>query len=102
MKKVVTTGNESFTHDVTEHIVFNILKTTTQKNVTVYGKIDKEGDNIGVFTYDKQSNHVTTQVKPFSDLTEGEFVAIFKDVTTCILELVDTLKEDVVVEESEE
>lgn len=72
MEKKTLSSTESFTETVSEDVMIEFAKNTTSMNVNVYGRVLKQGAEVGTITYDKGGNNATLSFKPFDALTFEE------------------------------
>ncbi len=87
LKKIKTTSTETFEQQVSEKVNITFTKVVTANNTTIYGKITKDGADAGNVSYDKNTDHVTMQAKPFSSFTTEEVTALYTAIPECINEL---------------
>lgn len=87
MKKIKATATESFEENVTKNIKLDFVRISTSSNTTISGTIVKDDAKIGSCTYDKSTDVVTTQLKPFSTLTADEFSSLYTAIAACLADL---------------
>lgn len=88
MEKKTLNSMEQFTETVSEDVVIDFTKNTNTMNVSVYGRILKQGAEVGSITYDKGGNNMTLSYKPFDALTFEEKNIICQKAMPCISELI--------------
>ena len=64
-------------------------KTVKGTGTSIYGKIIKEGTEVGQVSYDESGGYLITTIKPFSSLTKDEVAALYAEVPTCIDEMLN-------------
>ena len=88
MKK--KTSNSTVSYDpvvLSENAAINFTHVTNQSGTTVYGKITKDGAEVGNVAYDSRGGYLNTSLKPFDALTQEEVAAVYANVPTCISEI---------------
>lgn len=90
MKK--KTENSTVNYDpvqVNEMLSINFTKVTGSKGVTIYGKVMKDGAEVGSVSYDAAGDYLITNLKPFSKVDAEEVVGIYAQIPECIQELLE-------------
>ena len=88
MKK--KSSNSTVSYDpvvLSENANINFTRVTNQSGTTVYGKITKDGAEVGNVAYDSRGGYMNTSLKPFYALTKEEVAAVYANVPTCISEI---------------
>jgi len=52
-------------------------KITNASGTTIYGKVEKNGAEVGSISFETKGNYLITTVKPYSELTAEETATIF-------------------------
>ena len=87
MKKKSENSSVSFDPVVVgENVDITFTRVTNANGTTVYGKITKNGANVGNVAYDSSGGYMNTSLKPFDALTKEEVAAIYSTVPECINE----------------
>ena len=79
-------------HKVTEAVNLHFRKEENGNNVTVYGYIMKNGNEIGVISYDQVRNSLSTTIKQYADMTMEEVKAVYAAAPDCIDEILNGLR----------
>lgn len=90
MKK--KTSNATVSYDpvaVSENTAINFTHVVAAGCTTVYGKIVKDGTEVGSVAYDSRGGYLNTSLKPFAALTEDEVRAVYEQVPACIGEILE-------------
>ncbi len=72
---------------LSEAAAVHFTRTTDASGTTIYGKIVKEGAEVGNVAYSSKGGYMNTSLKPFSALTEGEVKSLYAQVPDCISEV---------------
>lgn len=71
---------------LSENVKITFNRVTNAKGTTVYGKILKNGAEVGNVAYDSAGGYMNTCLKPFSSLTKEEVVAVYAVIPECVYE----------------
>ncbi len=88
MKK--KSSNSSVSYDpvvLSENASINFTRVSNTNGTTVYGKIVKDGAEVGNVAYDSRGGYMNTSLKPFAALTQEEVSAVYATVPGCINEI---------------
>lgn len=86
------TENATITYDpemVSEDTRVTFTKISNAKGVTIYGKIEKDGAEVGSISYEQEGNYLITSLKPFNSLTDEEAAAILNSTLGWIGEVLE-------------
>ena len=72
---------------LSETAFLDFVKTIDAAGTTVYGKIVKDGTEVGNVAYSSKGGYMNTCLKPFDSLTVEEVKALYDQVPDCISEI---------------
>lgn len=74
---------------ISEAASIQFHKTVNSAGTTIYGKVTKDGAEVGNVSYDESGGYLITSVKPFGSLTKEEVAELYAQVPTCIDEMLN-------------
>lgn len=87
MKKVTQNATITFEPEViNENTTVTFTKVTNAKGSTLYGKVQKDGAEVGSISYEDTGNFLVISLKPISKLTAEEQATICQNTPTWIAE----------------
>lgn len=87
MKKVTQNATITFEPEViNENTTVTFTKVTNAKGSTLYGKVQKDGAEVGSISYEDSGNFLIISLKPISKLTAEEQAAICQNTLMWISE----------------
>lgn len=89
MNKVKETGTVSYEDERIEgtEIDAAFTKTVSQGSTTVFGRLKKNGSEVGNVTWDAKNGHLLTNIKPLNDVSMEEITAVYKAIPVCLTEI---------------
>ena len=88
MKAKTMNATVSYDPEVISDVTnINFTKVTNASGTTIYGKIEKNGVEVGNVSYEDKGDYLITSIKPFSNLTADEVSGIYTAVPRCISEI---------------
>lgn len=69
---------------ISEATSIQFTKNVRSTGTTIYGKILKDGAEVGNVSYEESADYLITSIKPVSQLTKEEIEEIYAQVPTCI------------------
>ncbi|MBR2007131.1 MAG: hypothetical protein IKA01_04055 [Alistipes sp.] len=72
---------------ISETTNVQFTKSVKSTGTAIYGKILKDGAEVGQVSYEETGDYMITSVKPFSKLTKEEVAELYAQVPTCIDEM---------------
>lgn len=74
---------------ISEVASVHFTKSVKQTGTSIYGKILKDGAEVGQVSYEESGGYLITSVKPFSSLTKEEVSELYAQVPACIDEILN-------------
>lgn len=94
MKKVTQNATITFEPEViNEHTKVTFTKVMNAKGTTLYGKVEKDGAEVGSISYEDSGNYLIVSLKPVAKLTAEEQAAICQNTPTWIAEATEDEQE---------
>ena len=74
---------------ISETTNVQFTKSVKSTGTTIYGKILKDGAEVGQVSYEESGGYLITNIKPFSSLTKEEVAALYAEVPACVDEMLN-------------
>lgn len=74
---------------ISETTNVQFTKSVKSTGTAIYGKILKDGAEVGQVAYEESGGYLITTIKPFSSLTKEEVAALYAEVPACIDEMLN-------------
>lgn len=65
----------------------SFTRTTDAAGTVIYGKIVKDGAEVGNVAYSSKAGYMNTSLKPYDSLTSDEVKSLYDQVPDCIAEI---------------
>ena len=69
---------------ISEAASIQFTKNVRSTGTTIYGKILKDGAEVGNASYEESAGYLITSIKPVNQLTKEEIAEIYAQVPACI------------------
>ena len=69
---------------ISEAASIQFTKNVRSTGTSIYGKILKDGAEVGNVSYEESAGYLITSIKPVSQLTKEEIAEIYTQVPVCI------------------
>lgn len=74
---------------ISETTNVQFTKSVKSTGTAIYGKILKDGAEVGQVAYEESGGYLITTIKPFSSLTKEEVAALYAEVPACVDEMLN-------------